>query len=996
MLTQASIPSGVLAVLVMAAPAAAGGGPQAASDVFESKMPKEWWAFRPVGKPPLPAVRNVAWPDTAADHFVLAKLEEKGLTPAHDADRQALLRRLTFTLTGLPPTPAETLAFVHDPSPQAYEKVVDRLLASPLYGERWARHWMDLVCYSESHGIEHDPLLPHAWRYRDYLIRAFNEDVPYDRLVREHLAGDLLPPRWNTRLGINEAPLGTTFFRFVELYPTPVDVKNEEMSVLEIQIDTFGKALQALTLACARCHDHKFDPISARDYYALYGIFASARLTMHHLDDPARLHAHDAELGRIKRELRRELASLWRSQLAAWPGRITEALRQGIPAAAPAGKAKLPEPRTERERWARALQAAADQPAHPLYPLAQLARERTTGGPAFAARWSQLAAQRQGNAQPRYTVLADFSDGDLHGWHAQGNALRQASTSGEFAIAPSGPALFTGLYPRGRYSHLLSERHGGALRSPNFTLRQRFVSALVCGTNDARLRLVIENFPGDELLFAPVMPRLQGGALHWVTLPIRDRWDGRRAYLEVIPRDEMPYPGRIPDASKLNTDGRSGVGIRKVVLHDDPQPPEPESVLPDDFWQPVSGAAALADRFTGLVAAALDAWAQDRCSDAQAQLLGTLLRDGVLANQAPKDHPVSALVAQYRTAEARVPVAQRVPGMSDEEGFDVPLFRRGKHQLAKEPAPRRYLEVLQSEPYHLDKQASGRLQLANEIASPQNPLTARVLVNRLWHHVFGAGLVRNVDNFGKLGETPSHPELLDRLAADFVENGWSIKHTVRQLVTSRVFRLSSEASPRAHELDPDNRLLSHASVRRLEAEALRDALLHVSGRLDRTLFGPGVPLPAAGYRDFYLPVAGPLDGRGRRSLYLEQRRNFLSAFLLTFDQPRPIATTGQRTVTNVPAQALALQNDPFILQQAEAFAGRVLAEEAQAPAVRVEVMYRLALGRAPEAAEVERAVAFLRAQAATYGEGVSWQTEPRAWRDLAHALFNLKEFIYLR
>jgi hypothetical protein len=956
----------------------------------------DWWAFRPVRKPPVPAVADAAWPATGVDRFILARLEGHGLRPARDADRQALLRRVTYALTGLPPTPAQVEAFLHDSSPRAYENVVDRLLASPHFGERWARHWMDLVCYSETHGIEHDALLPHAWRYRDYLIRAFNDDVPYDRFVREHLAGDLLPPRWNRRLGINESPLGTTFFRFVELYPTPVDVKNEEMSVLELQIDTFGKTFQGLTVACARCHDHKFDPISARDYHALYGIFASARVTMQHLDDPARLHVHDAELGRLKHEVRRELAGLWRAQLASWPGLIAEALRQGIPARSPPGKAKQPEPKSERDRWTRALQAAAGQPARPLYPLAQLARARPGDGPAFAARWGKLAAQRPGSPSGRYTVLADFSGGDLQGWYVQGRALGQANPSGDFAVAPAGPALLTGIYPRGRFSHLLSDRHGGALRSPNFTVRHRYISALVCGTNDARLRLVIENFPGDELLFATVMPRLTGGALQLVTLPIRDRWDGRRAYLEVIPRDEMTYPGRIPDASKMNTDGRSGVGIRKVVLHDDPQPPEPESSLPDAFWQPVTGPAMLAQRFTSLTAAALDAWAEERCTDAQASLLDTVVRAGVLANQAPKDHPATAAVARYRAVEAHVPVPQRVPGLIEEEGFDVPLFPRGKYQLAKRPVPRRYLEVLHSTPYRPGAHDSGRRQLAEEIASPSNPLTARVLVNRLWHHLFGAGLVRSADNFGKLGELPSHPELLDWLAADFVENGWSIKHTLRQLAISLTFRLASDVSPRARELDPDNRLCSHASVRRLDAESLRDALLSVSGRLDHRLFDLSVPLPAAPYRDFYMPVAGPLDGHGRRSLYLEQRRNFPCAFLQTFDQPRPLATTGQRPVTNVPAQALALQNDPFVMQQAEAFAQRVLADAKQPPAARVGEMYLLALSRPPEAGETERALAFLEEQAATYGQGVSWQADPRVWRDLAHALFNLKEFLYLR
>lgn len=968
-------------------------------------LSRDWWSLQPVRRTAVPPVKDTAWARTPIDRFILARLEQQGLTPAKDAERRVVLRRLTFALTGLPPTPEEVATFEADSSPDAVGKLVDRLLASPHFGERWARHWMDLVCYSESHGIEHDPLLPHAWRYRDYLIRAFNDDVPYDRFVKEHVAGDLLAPRWNRSLGINEAPIGTTFFRFVELYPTPVDVKNEEMNVLEIEIDTFGKTFQGLTLACARCHDHKFDPISARDYHALYGIFASARLTMRHLDDPARLHAHDAELGQLKKELRRQLASLWQTQLGDWPGLIPQAIARGIETRKPVSKAKedktaTPEPKTELERWSLALQKAADQPAHPLYPLAILARDKATSAPGLADRWRQLAAadkkhrDYQQSLRKSHVVFADFTNGATD-WHVQGQSLAQSCPPGDFAVNAIGPDILTGIYPRGRYSHLLSDKHGGALRSPNFILSKRYVSALVCGTNGARLRLVIENFPGDELLFESVMPRLKNAELRWVTLPVRDRWDGRRAYLEVIPRDEMTYAGRVMDASKVGSDGRSGVGIRQVVLHDS-QAPELVSPLSGDFWDVEPTLPVIAARFSDLVGKAIVAWASETCTDEQAVLLDGLVRAGVLTNRTPSDGPVNKSLAEFRTVEARVNVPQRIPAMVEDEGFDVPYFPRGNYLFAKDIVPRRYLEVLDSKPYSLTSRQSGRRQLAEEIASPHNPLTARVMVNRLWQHLFGAGLVRSVDNFGKLGELPSHPELLDWLATEFMEHGWSIKHMLRLMATSRVLQLASEPSNTAREMDPDNRLLSHASLRRLDAESIRDALLHVSGRLDRTPYGLGVPLPAAPFKDFYLPISGPLDGKGRRSVYLEVRRNFLSPFSLTFDQPRPISSTGQRSLTNVPAQALALQNDPFVAEQAKLFARRVLETAGLSPEERVTAMYRLALGRAPTAEENSRALEFLREQSVTRGEPGQWQSDLRGWEDLAHAVFNFKEFIYFR
>ncbi len=282
---------------------------------------KQWWSLQPVRKPPVPEVRDPSWPAGPIDRFLQHAWEDAQLSPAANADPATLLRRLTYVVTGLPPTPNEVDEFeqaVERDRGTAIAHAVDRLLASPRFGEHWARHWMDLVRYGETHGSEHDPVVPHAWRYRDYLIRAFNDDVPYDRFVHEQLAGDLLPPRWNRSLGINESLLGTMFHRMVEFYPTPVDPKSEEINVIDSQIDMFSKTFQAQTISCARCHDHKFDAISARDFYALYGIFASTRTTMHRLDDPAVLHQHDAALATRLSHARRELIRLWRAEPVRW------------------------------------------------------------------------------------------------------------------------------------------------------------------------------------------------------------------------------------------------------------------------------------------------------------------------------------------------------------------------------------------------------------------------------------------------------------------------------------------------------------------------------------------------------------------------------------------------------------------------------------------------------------------------------------------------------
>ena len=988
---------------------------------------KGWWSFQPIRKPSLPQVRDASWSSRPIDRFLQAKWEAAGIEPAPAADLRTLIRRVSLVLTGLPPTVEEVEAFV---STRNYTSLVDRLLASPRFGERFARHWMDLVRYGETHGSEHDPLVPHAWRYRDYIIRAFNDDLPYDRFLHEQLAGDLLPPRWNHTLGINESLVGTMFYRMVEFYPTPIDAKNEEISVVESQIDSFGKTFQGLTHSCARCHDHKFDPISAADFYALYGIFASTRTTMHRLDDQSPHHIHDSALQELRRKIRNELVGLWSKELSRWPLRVALA-RERLSKSPPVEK--LEDDTSEVDRDAYVLHHAASQRSSPLYPLGQIVKAQGAATPPDVQTvWSDLVKaywdyqnEYSFRNQKRFTLFADFTRGEVGSWYMSDRAF-QAATPGTIVIAPTGDKLLTGVYPSGLYTHLLSDKQGGTLRSPNFTLDMTAVSALVCGTNNARLRLVVENFQGDEVLYTRSNPKLKEGDLHWETIVVRPQWKGRRAYLEVIPRDDMTYVGKVGDASKLPTDGRSGVGIRYVVFHNNPQPPamptlERDQLLQDiPFGQPI---VAYVEREGRLirdlqeqVGTALKVWglvsseSPDKLaeplrshvmspplSDSDALLLDTLLRAGYLSNRAPDGSALQRLVNEYRALEAEIPVSPRAPGVADEDGNDERLFSRGDYRFAGDPIERRYLEVLHSRAYM--PRGSGRLQLAQELASPSNPLTARVMVNRVWQHIFGAGLVRSVDNFGALGETPSHPELLDWLAVNFVEQGWSVKQLIRELLLSRAFQLSAQSSPAADERDPENRLWSHASLRRLEAEAIRDSLLFVSGRLDETMYGLGVPLPVnQAYKDFDVPVSGPLDGNGRRSVYLEVRRNHPLGLLMAFDQPRPMSTTGRRDVTNVPAQSLTMLNDPFVRQQANRLADRLLADPSQSDVKRVANLYQLTLSRPPTAVESRRALQFL-GQQQTALEGISdpgHSPSTAAWRDLAHAVMNLKEFIYVK
>ena len=920
-----------------------------------------------------------------------------------------MVRRLHFVLAGLPPSIEETESFVREFAQHPASSIgnrVDALLASPHFGERFARHWQDVVRYADTHGTEHDAFLPHAWRYRDWLIRGFNADLPYDQFVREHIAGDLLDkPRWSE--GLNQSLLASSWWRLVEFNQTPVDVKGEEVIVVDSQIDAMSKAFLGLTVSCARCHDHKFDPISQRDFQGLYSVLASTRTSMRVLDAPEKLHAQDAELAKLKTQIRSALATAWLKQIEQWHA----AMERGRPrpqdttnlppAVADAGlRAPL---EVEAARWRSAF-AAAETNKSPLAPLLKALRAGDLQSPPVA---SVVATERRLQVAGKF---ADFTTGSDNGWFATGDFARH-SPAGDFALATTGPNTLSAIYPAGRYSHLLSDKHSGTFRSPNFTLTNKFVAVLVTGDNNARIRLVIENFQGDSLLFTQVTPKLTDrSALRWVTLPIRATWRGRRAYLELTPRDDFPYLGIVKDAAKLPTDGRSAAGIAKVIIHDGEKLPEPPAwpAELDGARTPTSGVA-----FIAAARGAVEAWQAGKCDDAQANFLNGLLRLGLLENtssqvgqrvspdlhlpasaqavadsQKDRRDALSYLIARYRELEARVPIPTRIVAVSDEApAFETPFFTRGDHAKPGEPVPRQFLAAFGATPYRSAQ--SGRRELAEDIV--RNPLTARVMVNRLWHHVFGAGLVRSTDNFGQLGEEPSHPELLDWLASEFVAQGWSVKAMLRLMLTSRAFALGAEASPDGASRDPDNRLLSHAPLRRLDAESIRDAILTASGRLDRTMFGPGVPvIVPPSQRDDYTPVEGPLDGRGRRSLYLEVRRNHPSPFLFAFDQPKPAAPVGRREATNVPAQSLTLLNDAFALEQAGHLAARALDQPGDTPA-RVRWLYAATLSRPATDAEVTRATAFLTEQATAHGGD-----EQKAWHDLGHAFFNLKEFLYLR
>ncbi|MBI1354916.1 MAG: DUF1553 domain-containing protein [Acidobacteria bacterium] len=937
----------------------------------------EHWAWQPVRKPAIPNPTRADWASGAVDRFLLSRLEQEGLQPAEVADRRSFIRRASFDLTGLPPTPQEIAAYLADDAPDADERLIDRLLASPHYGERQARLWMDLMRYAESHGSEGDPDTREAWRYRDYLIRAFNEDVPYDQLVREHLAGDLLAePRIDSELGLNESLLATAHWRLVEHGFQPVDPWEDRVKWTDNQIDVLSKTFLGLTVSCARCHDHKFDAISQKDYYALFGTIKNARPTMRAVESPERLDLHRERLTALKGAIRAGLAKAW-AQAA-----------EGLGA------------RLEQDHAVAAVEAALQDSAHPLRPWAVL---RGAQGEAFREGWRTLVAARQAEMDARRAYNAEHfetrwdlrHESDFRQWLGHGEGLpAAASKPGEIDIAAKGPQVIGGVLQPGAWSHRISSKHGAVLQSPRFKIETDYISFETAGEGWSNAQLIIENYAVPRAGIYHLRYRPKSRDLVWSTWKT-DYWKGFTAYFELATQQEITQfqmdaeDSQTTPRPKPNDDGRSWFGAGAIVFHN--QERTPRSLL--DPLAPLlstdpAGPSELAAWYSQAVGQAVEAWSEDHATAEQAALLDALVRAELLPNRLTALEDLRPLVAEYRKLEAEIPVARRAPGVVDEGGDDQPLLIRGQHKRPGDPVPRRFLTALGGQPY--DDPRLARLRLAEAIACGDNPLAARVQVNRLWRQMFGDGIVRTEDNFGKLGEAPTHPELLDYLAGRYVAEGWSTKQLLRELATSRAYRMSSLPSAAARERDPGNKLLSHMPVRRLEAEQIRDAILAASGELDPALQGRSIPVYyayATGKTKGDNPK-GPLDGDGRRSIYQEIRRNSHNPFLEVFDLPKPATARPQRDVTNVPAQSLTMLNSPFVIGQAKKW-GEKVAASPDGPSQRVGAMFEQALGRPPSPQETDRALSYL---AAADGG----RLDAQAWADLAQSLFNLKEFLYVR
>ena len=852
---------------------------------------KDYWAFIPPQSPKLPRKIREKEPYKVIDYFIDKQLKYNQLTPSSKAKKSSLIRRVSYLLTGLPPTGEELVRFYSDTTDRAYERMIDYYLASPQYGERWARHWMDLVRYGETMGHEFDFPVSNAWEYRDYLIRAYNQDVPYDLFVKEHLAGDMLEhPRRNPEEGFNESIMGTGYFFLGEGKHSPVSTKQEESDKIDNMIDVTSKTFMGLTVSCARCHDHKFDPIPSTDYYAMYGMIESARLG----PLPARRTLEqEQQFGQVV-ELKKD---------------ISQQIRQYIDEVS-TSKSQMPE----------------------IIP----ARLETTPKNGLPKEPSMEDGR----------VLADFRSGNWAGWYVDGWAFGEAPIKNA-PIIDDGEVKVEGTSFGFASSRYYGTGIPGALRGPNFIIEHDSMVVRARGQHGI-VRLIVDNF---QLIQNPL-------------------WGGLEAKVNDSSWQTYTFDLTLAQGSKAYLQFMSGAyGDKRSHQY---------RMGPEDYVE-VAYAIAFDSTYTE------PEFSKENSLAISPRLIQQL--------------DLTESINTYDSLASQLYDSTHFIGMSEGEAVFSPIFLRGSiSSLSEEKVERQFFHALQHLNDSFPQEGSGRLAWAEAVVDTQNPLGTRVYVNRLWHHIFGRGIVESVDNFGLQGTLPSHPELLDYLTLQFQEEGWSTKSLLKHILLSEAFQRSTQGLEINREKDPNNMYLHHFPIRRLESEAIRDGMLATAGCVDLTMYGPSVPIHLTDFlRGRGRPWdKGPLDGMGRRSIYMTIRRNFMDHFMSVFDQPTPFTTFGKRNITNVPAQSLTLMNDPFVKEQASFWANNLLAKEGLTREQRIQDIYASAFSRRATKEEVEKGKEFLDKQAAMLGCDFEEHPEDvQVWATYCHAMFNLKEFIHL-
>jgi hypothetical protein len=819
---------------------------------------KKFWSYIAPKKAAPPQVKDSAWPRGDIDRFILAKLEAKNLRPAAEASPEALVRRLYYALVGLPPTPEQVDHFVQSATrnpESAMESAVDELLASPQFGETWGRHWLDVARFAESSGGGRTLLFKDAWRYRDYVIEAFKSDEPYDRFIREQVAGDLLPARTEA-----DRRRQLTATAFLALGPTNYEEQNKQQlrfDVIDEQLDTLGKAVLGQTVGCARCHDHKFDPIPQRDYYALAGILASTRTLANYTDNVARWIAEPLKLEGAEEE---KLAAQ-EAKLASLKQELEDAKKD---------LAKLKTVATKGKTTPGVAIAATDFPGI----VVDDADAKAIGS------WS----------------ISKYTEGFIgEGYRTDDNKDKGAKT-----------ITFTPKIPKsGRY----------------------------------------------EVRFAypPHANRAKKVAVHIFHA------DGQET-VYVNETEEPPIDGRFVSLGRFRFE-QDGAGY--VLVSNEGT----KGYVVADAMQFLSEEEIAAESATSVPAKGDEADKRKRL-DARVKELSATMK--TMTTEGP--HRPSAMAV--REGEDEIGDTQiRIRGVVGQRGASV---------------PRGFLQVVGGTAKFSEKE-SGRRELADWLVRPTNPLTARVFVNRVWGWLFGEGIVRTTENFGTTGEAPSHPELLDHLAVRFVEQGWSVKKLVREMVLSRTWRLATGTT----QGDPDNRLLAHANRRRLDAEQIRDTILAVSGELDTRTLGPNIG--GAGEINANDTSAQNIEYKyeftdTRRSVYTPAFRNRRLELFEVFDFADINAPVGQRNVSTVAPQALYLLNHPFVIAQSKLAAERALASSA-GDDERLVNAFRTALCRPPTPKE--------RAIFAGLVAGATGDRRTEAWSQVYQTLFACLDFRYI-
>lgn len=884
------------------------------------------WAYAPVKRPPVPALQQAKAPiHNPIDAFVQARLAKEGLTPAPEADRRTLLRRVSLDLTGLPPTPREVEEFLNDPSPDAYEKVVDRLLASPRYAEKQAMHWLDAVRYADTCGFHGDNPIP-AWPYRDYVLRAFRDNKPFDEFTREQLAGDLLPNPGTEQL------VASAYNRLNRTSAEGgVQPKEYLAKYAADRVRTTSAVWMGSTLGCAECHDHKFDPFTTKDFYSMKAFFADIKETGLVPDRGPRafgtkLMLPSEEQARRLEELKRRVEAARRKlderllameeQQQQWERRVLEDYNKGLLSW------QLQRPISARAENGAVLTVYNDEPFESVYEYrGSLVSERKPGN-------GLLVASGPNPDKETYVVTLKPGAGT---WTALGiEVIQDESLPGIRVARGSDRVVLTEVEAELTDSSGKSRKLPFALATSS-TAASPDLPAMAAIDGDSKTGWGISTYGEGQNLFLALrfQEKLRTGHGSVITLRLRHDSDYRQATIGrfriALSSGEYSWPGR--ETTGMREPSKKHSGLPEAIVKALELPAEKRSA---------SQYEALLVHF---------AWATPELQPLYVDLVQSEAELAILEGSIPK-------VLVTESVEPRITRVLPRGNWMDDSGEIV------------EPAIPAFLGKLQT------SGRATRLDLANWLVSKDNPLTARVFVNRMWRLFFGTGLSKVLDDLGSQGEWPTHPELLDWLAAEFMEpqapgtHAWDMKHIVRTIVTSHTYRQSSAGSPEAEAKDPDNRLLARQSRLRVDAEIVRDMALSVAGLLDDRFGGPSVrPYQPDGYlAALNYPKRGYSASRGkdlyRRGLYVHWQRSFLHPSLLTFDAPTREECTINRVTSNTPLQALVLLNDPIFVEAARVFAARILKEGGSSIDKQIDWAYRVALSR-PARPEEQRILADL-------------------------------------